>query len=118
MSVKGKIVKAAFSVTPQKIKKWIVNKQIDGYGEMIEFRLDLKKRELYAKALLSGENEPIELHIQDYRLVENSLGTCIIVEQCVANRQWITALMGQFVSGKEFPIPRDKFNLIKELLSH
>ena len=83
---------------------------------MIEFRFDPKKKELYAKALLSGEAEPIEFHVQDYRLVEEEGISSIVIEQFLTNREWLTTLLNAFIIGKEFPIPKDKVGLITELL--
>jgi len=121
-----KIIQSLIEKTPTKIKRKAVNSNIikdlvinplvKDYGEIIEFCLNAEKREIHIKVLLVGEKEPVELNIQGYDLIEDDENPCIVIKKCTTSRQWMTALSEKFLCGKELPIPKDKFALVKSIL--
>lgn len=114
-TVKNKILKVALHKTPHNVKTWAINKKIKGYGEMLEFRLDPKNRTLFAKVLLAGESEPLEVSINKYQITDSE-SPSVVIHEASTNRKWLSALIDSFLIGKEFLVPKDKIALFRELL--
>jgi len=125
MLSKEKILQSIIEKTPANLKKKLVNSDkvrdllnpfVKDYGEVIEFCLKPDKREIHFKVLLVGEQEPIDVDILGYDLIDDAENPCIVIKQCKTSRQWMTALADKFLCGKALPIPKDKFALVKSIL--
>jgi hypothetical protein len=126
MLSKDKILQSIIDKTPaglksriinsDKVKDTIINPLVKEYGEVIEFCLKPEKREIHLKVLLVGEKEPIDVDIFGYDLVDDEVSPCIVIKKCTTNRQWMTVLAEKFLCGKELPIPKEKFALVKSIL--
>jgi hypothetical protein len=112
--VKSKGIEA-FSGNEFIINKFI-NSKIKDYGKVIEFCLKPEKREIHLKVLLVGEKEPIDVDITGYDLVDDEVNPCIIINKCTTSKEWMTVLAEKFLCGKELPIPKDKFAILKSIL--
>jgi hypothetical protein len=93
-----------------------VNPHIEKYGKVIELSLKPENKEIYAKVLPAGEDEPIDLNIQDYKLLDDEESPSIVILKCTTSKEWLTALAQDFICGKEIPIPKDIFHWIKKVL--
>jgi hypothetical protein len=82
-----------------------LNTRLRGIGEMTELSIDTKKRTIHMRLELLGEAEPIEIHIQEYRLKRAGEATMLTVVNVTASRQWLTEALRQFVVGRSFTIP-------------
>ena len=110
-----KIVKFADKVTNSKSTKLAINQFIKDYGDMIEFKLDHNKKNLYAKILLKGEDIPIVLNIEEYQ-INKDLGYIKIL-RVSTNKEWLDAILNNFVINKPINVPKDKLLLIEQFLA-
>jgi len=118
MSFINKLTLGAIRRIPYEAKKRLkkdINKDIKDYGEVTALSLDLKKKKIYAKILLAGEEEPIDVDIQGYELSDDE-DSYVLINTYELNKQWMTALADQFLCERELPIPKDKFALVKSIL--
>jgi hypothetical protein len=126
MLSKEKILQSIIDKTPaslrsriinsDKVKDALINPFVKEYGEVIEFCLQPEKREIHLKILLVGEKEPIDVDILGYELIENAENTCILIKKCTTSREWMNVLAEKFLCGKELPIPKNNFTLLKTIL--
>lgn len=115
LSLKEKLLSIALKKTPSKVKRWAINKKIKAIGEVTELQFNPKNKDLYLEILLAGEKAPFELNIQNYAIT-NSKTPKMIVTKASTNRKWVSVLIDQYVIGKEFPLPTDKIDLIRDIL--
>ena len=82
-----------------------VNTRLRGIGEMTELSIDTQKRTVRMRLELLGEAEPIEIHIEGYRLEQVGETATVTVLKASASRPWLTEVLRQFVVGRSFTIP-------------
>jgi len=72
---------------------------------MTELSIDTQKRTVRMRLELLGEAEPIEIHIEGYRLEQVGETATVTVLKASASRPWLTEVLRQFVVGRSFTIP-------------
>ncbi len=110
-----KVAKFFDKISNSKITKFSINQFIKDYGDMIEFKLDHNKKNLYAKILLKGEDTPIVLNIEKYQ-INKDLGYIKILSAST-NKEWLEAVLNSFVINKSINVPKDKLLLIEQFLA-
>ena len=110
-----KVAKFTDKVTGSKSTKLVINLTIKDYGDMIEFKLDHNKKNLYAKILLKGEDTPIELNIERYQ-IDIDLGYIKILS-ANTSKEWLDAILNNFIINKPINVPKDKLLLIEQFLA-
>jgi hypothetical protein len=83
------------------------------------FSFDIDTRQAYVKATLAGEEEPIEVWLNDFAIVGNEGSHQLIIRQAQSNRLWLNNLLSR-VTGKAWEIPelpqfKDQIELAAEL---
>ncbi len=116
MSLINKLYTTIFWITPKFVINWVINSKINDYGKILDYSLDNKNRKIFIKVLLAGENEPIEVSINNYKIRKTDDATFFIANDASSNKEWINALLRNALVGKEFSIPADKAELIDEFL--
>ncbi len=116
MSIKSKLYKISYQIIPKFVLKSGINMYIREYGKMLEYSLDNKNKQIFIKVLLAGENEPIEVSINNYKIRKTDDTTFFISNDASSNKEWINALLRNLLVGKEFSIPPDEVELIDEFL--
>ena len=72
---------------------------------MTELSIDTRKRALRVRLQLAGEAEPIEIHVNKYRLTQRGDRAALTIVDAAASRPWLTEALRQFVVGQSFPVP-------------
>ncbi len=95
--------------------KLFIRKQIENYGELLDFEVDSSKKSIFVSVMLAGEDKPVELHIKKYFLVENN-PMKIKLNNIESNREWITRAAKEYIENRKFPLPEKYIPIIKLLL--
>jgi hypothetical protein len=119
MSLKSSLVKMAIKLAPDIIVIWVANIILKGIAELSAFSFDIDTRQAYVKATLAGEEEPIEVWLNDFAIVGNEGSHQLIIRQAQSNRLWLNNLLSR-VTGKAWEIPelpqfKDQIELAAEL---
>lgn len=94
--------------------KIILGKILKKYGELIHLNIDTLKKCLSIEIILKGEDKPIVITINNYEVFSHP-APAIKFKSVNVDREWINLLAGDYLEGKEFPIPR-KYSLIIKLI--
>ena len=92
-----------------------VNARLRGIGQMTELSIDTKKRRILVRLELIGEAEPIEIEIVKYNLKTKENATKLTIEEATASRQWLAAVLEEFVVGETISIPKKAAAILKLL---
>lgn len=115
MSFKTWIARNAIKHSPRPVLRWAVNRTIGEYGHMLDLKIDLEARTLACTVHLAGEQEPLSIAIDDFDLSDD--GT-LTIRHATADRQWVQALLQNFLVGRAVPVPPDKIDLVRGILKH
>lgn len=94
----------------------MLQKKLERYGRLMEFKLDSRQNTASLKLLLKGETDPVSVWVEEYRVLENAAGNSVVVKRARASREWITLLMEDVLLGKCFPIPEKYASVTRMLL--
>ncbi len=83
---------------------------------MIEFKFDPKEKYMHAKALLVGEEQPIEFEISDYELNREGDQLEITLRAANCNREWLNILLQKQIIGRPLKVPADKAGFVFDIL--
>lgn len=119
MSLKSSLVKMAIKLAPDIIVIWVANIILKGIAELSDFSFDIDTRQAYVKATLAGEEEPIEVWLNDFAIVSDENSHQLIIHQAQSNRLWLNNLLSR-ITGKDWEIPelpqfKDQIELAAEL---
>ncbi len=76
--------------------KKFVNDKIKEYGEMVNFKIDSKNKNIELDVLLKGEKENIIVKIENYEIVSRDGSTAIKFKNASASREWIEVLIHNY----------------------
>ncbi len=80
------------------IKK--ANEVMEGVGEMLNFQLDTKNKNIYFEIMLKGESEPIKISLLQYEFIKKNEKQYIMFQEIYASRVWIDLVLKQFILPK------------------
>ena len=115
MSLKSKIIKGIYKLTPNTVIIGLINRYIAEFGRVIDFKIDGKSKELSIKVLLAGETESINLTVHNYKIVKTDNKAFFIMLKASSDRLWVNAVL-QKVIGKELSIPQEQLDIVEEFL--
>ncbi|NOZ61748.1 MAG: hypothetical protein GXO74_08695 [Calditrichaeota bacterium] len=116
MSLLSKTIKKLHDYTDGNSTKIAINQLIREYGKMLNFTLDNDAKKITGDVLLKGETAPISFSAH-YEIVQQGQNSFIRLISARTDREWINAVLKNFVLGQNFPMPADKFGLIQDLLA-
>ena len=117
MSYKKSIVKFAIKKTPKKMILWVANKKAKGVAKLTDFSFNSEKRKLYAQLLLAGDQEIVELWLEDFTLITHEESFQLVIHQIQSNRPWLDNFLKNFILEREWKIPDKHADLIHYLLA-
>ena len=91
----------------------LLGKALARYGRISSLRFDSRQKTAQIELLLHGEKEALTLRIEDYELIQEGAATFAIIKQASASREWVSALLEDFVRGKRFPVPEKYAAIIR-----
>lgn len=94
---------------------WAANKKLKGVAELTDFSFDSEERTLYAEMILVGEEEPVDVLLEDFTVVTNDGSYRLHIQQVQSNRPWLDTLLNKVVLGRGWKIPDSHIELVQEL---
>lgn len=96
---------------------WVANKKAKGVAKFTDFSFNSTERKLYAQLLLTGEQEVVELWLDDFTLITYEESFQLVIHQIQSNRPWLDSFLKNFVLEREWKIPDKHADLIHYLLA-
>lgn len=129
MSIKGRIlkstlfqriVKLGIRLTPKILVVSVANLVLKGIAKFSTIKYDLNTRTAFVKVTLHGEEEPIEVTVDGYAILNNKNKYQFVLYNARSNKPWLTNIFARIV-GKEWTIPqipqlKDEIEFIANLL--
>jgi hypothetical protein len=121
MSLKSGLIKAAIKMTPDCMVIWVANIVLKGIAKLTKFHFDLETRKAYLQTLLAGEEQPIEIWLEDFAVYHEEDGYKFILRKADSNKQWMHGVFAH-IAGKAWKIPAipqlaPHLDLVVELLA-
>lgn len=121
MNYKVSLINMIIKCAPIKLILWVANKKLKGITEIIDFKVDLETRKIYVHIQLFGENDSLEVWIEDFAIMSSAENYQFKVDYAHSNRPWLANLLA-FIVGKPWNIPvpdqyKTKFLLVSDLLA-
>ncbi len=91
-------------LTPNLLIIWVSNIILKGIAELTEFSFDLDARKVYVKTRLYGEQETIEISLEDFAVFSDGESYRFIIHHAQSDRPWLNNLLAHFI-GKAWKIP-------------
>jgi hypothetical protein len=83
-----------------------INRQIEKLGVLTKLEIDCRNRAIRGELDLRGEQSPIVISVGSYDLSETDGASYIVLHDVNASREWITALLCQYLVGQKLKIPQ------------
>ena len=113
--VKGAIGSVKDSGASAAIQRWLAREMAD-YGEVLDFKISSRARSAELHVLLKGEREKLTVEIDEYELIPGEKDY-IVVKRARASREWVNAVLRNFVIGKRHEIPSQYSGMVKLVLN-
>jgi hypothetical protein len=104
MSIKSSLIKMVIKLTPNILIIWVSNIILKGIAELTEFSFDLEARKVYVQTRLYGEEETIEVCLEDFAVFSDGESYRFIIHQAKSDRPWLNNLLSRII-GKAWKIP-------------
>lgn len=75
----------------------LANKEIQEFGAFEELDIDKKNKAIFAKLLLKGEREAIEVYIKNYRVVNFNGKDYLQFDSIRITREWLNAVANKYL---------------------
>ncbi|MCK5828820.1 MAG: hypothetical protein KAH20_00775 [Methylococcales bacterium] len=115
MSYKTTLVKMLLNKTPTKMVLWAANKKLKGVAELIDFSFDSEERTLYAEMVLQGEDEPINVLLEEFSVITHEERYLLLIHKVQSNRPWLDGFLNKVILEREWKIPDSQIELVQEL---
>lgn len=114
--VKGAINQVKDSGAATAIQSWLAREMAD-YGEVLDFKIDSKARTAELHVLLKGERERLTVNIEGYEITSEGGQDYIVVKRAQASREWVNAVMRNFLINQKHKIPQQYSGMAKMVLN-
>jgi hypothetical protein len=85
--------------------KSYINQKIQKFGSVTSLEINSRQRTIGIEAALKGEGSPIQVKVGSYEVIQDGDASYIILRGFEASREWIAAVLNEYVAGQRFPIP-------------
>ena len=113
--VKGSINQVKDSGASTAIQSWLTREMAD-YGEVLDFKIDTAAQKGELHVHLKGEREKLTVHVHGWHLVSEGGQDFIVVKHAHASREWVNAVLRNFLIGKKHKIPAQYSGMAKMVL--
>lgn len=114
--VKGAINQVKDTGASTAIQRWLAKEMAD-YGEVIDFNINSGQRKAELHVLLKGERERLTVNIEDYEISTEGQESFIVVRRAHASREWVNAVLRNFVINKKHKIPDQYSSMARMVLN-
>jgi hypothetical protein len=98
------------------IKPWLSREMAD-YGELLDFNFSSRDRSVEMHVMLKGETKPLTVNVTNYEFTERGSESFIVVKSASASREWVNAVLRNFVINKPHKIPAQYSSMAKMVLN-
>jgi len=112
----GEMVHGARDAGASFLVKRAVGHWLEPYGRMLSLSIDSKNARIRVELLPKGEKEPIAIDIEEYQLTTVAGAEFIVIKKATASREWIDALVKDFLIGRTIPLPEKYGHVIRSML--
>jgi len=116
MSLKGKLFDLAARGPAKGILKWFINRKIEDFGEVLEFKIDKTEKSISVNVLLKGETRPVEIIIHHFELIHRDDQAFIQILKAECDREWMDKLLQIVLIGKDVKIPEGAYKILQEVI--
>jgi hypothetical protein len=85
--------------------KSLLASRLDRYGKLTDLRIHSREKSISAELTLEGEEIPVGVQIERYRVVRTDGGHAVVVESVTASRPWLQNLLEDLLLEKPLPVP-------------
>jgi hypothetical protein len=85
--------------------KSLLASRLERYGVLNELRIRSREKTIHAEIALEGEELPVTVQIERYRIVAKDGENTLQVESVVASRPWLQNLLQDLLVEKPIPVP-------------
>jgi len=85
--------------------KTLLAGRIDRYAKIVDLRIRSRDRTIYVEILLEGDEVPVGISVENYRILASSGEYALVVEKATASRAWLQNVLEDFLVGKPVPVP-------------
>ncbi len=97
------------------IQRWL-SRELADYGEVLDFKMNSRARSAELQVSLKGETEKLSIYIDEYELITGGKDY-IVVKRARASREWVNAVLRNFVIGQRREIPAQYSGMVKLVLN-
>lgn len=94
----------AIKSAPKKLVTWVANQKLKGIAEITGFEFDLDARKAYVQTKLYGEDQAIEVWLEEFAVINDGDGYRFILKKAKSNRPWLANLLSR-IAGRTWAIP-------------
>lgn len=85
--------------------KSLLASRLDRYGKLTELRIRSREKSISAELELEGEEIPLSIRIERYRVIVTDGRPAVVVESVTASRPWLQNLLEDLLLEKPLPVP-------------
>jgi len=85
--------------------KSMIASRLDRYGKLTDLRIRSREKTISIELLLEGEEIPVRIEIERYRIIGKTGENALIIEQVSVSRPWLQNLLDDLIVGKPLPVP-------------
>jgi hypothetical protein len=85
--------------------KSLLASRLDRYGKLTDLRIRSREKSISAELMLEGEESPVGIQIERYRVIGTDGGYAVVVEGLIASRPWLQNLLEDLLLEKPLPVP-------------
>jgi hypothetical protein len=98
------------------IERWLA-RQLEDYGELKMLKINSTDKTVHVEVLLKGEYQPLSVEIQEYEFSSEGGRDYIAVKRATASRDWVNAVIRNFLIGRKHPLPEQHSAMIRVVLN-
>ena len=92
------------SLTSSAAKSMLASR-LERYGNVTELRIRSREKTIALEVLLEGEEIPVGIQVERYRITGKSGEHALIVEKVTASRAWLQNLLQDLLVDQPLPVP-------------
>lgn len=92
--------------------KAYINRKIQSFGTVTNLQIDSQGKTIALEASLKGEAAPVFVKVVNYEVVSAPGATYLVFARFEASREWLTALLNEYVAGQRLPVPASLLQLL------
>jgi len=96
--------------------KIALNTYISKYGNITKLSLNSRFKSMNLEIFLDGDSQPINVHIENYELVEKNSTYSLKISGIKTSKSWINTLAYEHLEAKEFSIPYEFATMLKAII--